>query len=127
MGDYKNAYTFYIKSVDAKDSLFSAQKSRQVEELQIVYKTEKKEQAIAVLKKEKQAALFKRNLFAILAALILSVGFLLYFNQKIKTKKNRQLLEKEQEVEKMQSRFFTKITHEFIKPLTLILAPIAKM
>ena len=127
IGDYKNAYTFYIKSVDAKDSLFSTQKSRQVEELQIIYETKKKEQAIAVLKKEKEAAVFKRNSYAILAALILIVGFLLYYNQKIKTKKNRQLLEKEQEVEKMQSRFFTNITHEFRTPLTLILAPIATM
>ena len=127
LGDYKNAYTFYVKSVNAKDSLFSIEKSRQVEELQITYETEKKEQEITSLSQQNKVAAFRRDSYAALAGLILIVGFLLYYNQRLKTKKNRQLLEKEQAVEKMQSRFFTNITHEFRTPLTLILAPIATM
>lgn len=127
LGDYKNAYTFYVKSVNTKDSLFSIEKSRQVEELQITYETEKKEQEITLLSQQNKAAAFRRDSYAALAGLILIVGFLFYYNQRLKTKKNRQLLEKEQEVEKMQSRFFTNITHEFRTPLTLILAPIATM
>ena len=127
LGDYKNAYTFYGKSVNTKDSLFSIEKSRQIEELQITYETEKKEQEITSLSQQNKAAAFRRDSYAALAGLILIVGFLFYYNQRLKTKKNRQLLEKEQAVEKMQSRFFTNITHEFRTPLTLILAPIATM
>lgn len=125
LGDYKNAYAFYIKSVDAKDSLFSIEKSRQVEELQITYETDKREQEIISLSQQNKAAAFRRDSYAVLAGLILIVGFLLYYSQRLKTKKKQQLLEKEQAVEKMQSRFFTNITHEFRTPLTLILAPIA--
>ena len=127
LGDYKNAYAFYVKSVNIKDSLFSIEKSKQVEELQITYETEKKEQEITSLSQQNKAAAFRRDTYAVLAGLILVVGFLLYYNQRLKTKKNQQLLEKEQAVEKMQSRFFTNITHEFRTPLTLILAPIATM
>lgn len=125
LGDYKNAYVFYVKSANIKDSLFSIEKSKQVEELQITYETEKKEQEIISLSQQNKAAAFRRDVYALLAGLILIAGFLLYYNQRLKAKKNRQLLEKEQAVEKMQSRFFTNITHEFRTPLTLILGPIA--
>src|SRR5690606_32526180 len=125
LGDYKNAYAYYVKSVNIKDSLFSIGKSKQVEELQITYETEKKEQEIISLSQQNKAAAFKRDSYAVLAGLILIVGFLLYYNQRLKAEKKQQLLEKEQAVEKMQSRFFTNITHEFRTPLTLILAPIA--
>jgi two-component system, NarL family, sensor kinase len=78
MGDYKKALDYYTWHTQLKDSLFTTQKTRQIEELSTLYETEKKEQQIIT----QQTTLRKRN--SILAAVILllligiALGYLLY-------------------------------------------------
>ncbi|HLT41342.1 MAG TPA: tetratricopeptide repeat protein, partial [Sphingobacteriaceae bacterium] len=123
--NFKGAHRALMGYIEVNDSIFNKEKSQQIESLRAAYEAEKKEQEIASLIQLNAVAEFRRNSYAVLAGLILVVGFLIYYNQRLKMHKNKQLLEKGQEVEKMQSIFFTNITHEFRTPLTLILAPIA--
>ncbi len=124
LGDFKNAYESLIKSHAVKDSMFTIEKAKQMDELGVQYETEKKAQTIQLLTQQNEAANFRRNAY-LAAGIFLTVILLLLFNyQRIKSKKNRQLFEKTQEVEKMKSSFFSNISHEFRTPLTLILGPI---
>ncbi len=83
-------YTLYSK---LKDSIFNEKKSKQIEELRIIYDTEKKEQEIALLKeKEKASAQQKWFLIASLALVFLLFGIGAYAMLQ-KAKRNK--LEKE--------------------------------
>jgi len=82
-----------------KDSIFNDRKSKQIEELQIQYETEKKEKEISLLNNQNKAQEIRlenttmvRN-FIVLAVLIL-LGFL-YYRYRIKQKSNRQLEEQQ--------------------------------
>jgi signal transduction histidine kinase len=52
--DYKNAYVYYIKYMTIRDSLVTAEKSKQLFELETRYQTEKKEKEIVKLTSEKR-------------------------------------------------------------------------
>ncbi|RXK62755.1 tetratricopeptide repeat protein [Lacibacter luteus] len=77
-GDYKKALDYYTWHTQLKDSLFNAQKNRQVEELSTLYETNKKEQQIEV----QQLTIKKRNqqifLILLFAALATVVTYLFY-------------------------------------------------
>lgn len=77
-GDYKKALDFYTWHTQLKDSLFNAQKTRQIEELSTLYETNKKEQQIQV----QQFTINKQNtqIFLILGfvAFAAVIGYLLY-------------------------------------------------
>lgn len=83
-GDYKKALDYYTWHTQLKDSIFSSQKNRQVEELSTLYETNKKEQQITA----QQSTIRKRNMLAVVfgCLLILSVlvAFLLYNRYKWK-------------------------------------------
>jgi signal transduction histidine kinase len=53
-GDFKNAYFYSQKAAALKDSLFNETKEKIVNELQTKYETEKKENQISLLNKDKQ-------------------------------------------------------------------------
>ncbi|MFT3846966.1 MAG: sensor histidine kinase [Lacibacter sp.] len=83
-GDYKKALDYFTWSTQMKDSIFTAQKNRQVEELSTLYETGKKEQQI----EQQKETIQKRNrlIFIISGASLLSllVAFLLYNQYKWK-------------------------------------------
>lgn len=122
--EYGKAYDMLLHHVNLSDSLFNVQKSQQIEDLREKYEADKKEQEITTLTKQKAAAEFRRNSFAVLAILFLVVGFLVFSILRLRVKKNHLLLEKEKELDRMKSRFFANISHEFRTPLTLILGPL---
>lgn len=83
-GDYKQALDYYTWHTQLKDSLFSAQKTRQIEELSTLYETNKKEQQIEVQQltiKKRNQLIFLILLFVLLAAV---VAYLFYNRYKWK-------------------------------------------
>jgi two-component system sensor histidine kinase UhpB len=52
--DYKNAYTYYKLYAELNDSLFNEKKSQQVAEINTKYETEKKDNDIVLLNKDKK-------------------------------------------------------------------------
>lgn len=124
LGNYKKSKESLLGYIAVNDTIFSQQKSEQIELLRITYETEKKEKEIELLAGEKQNAEFRRNLYGIIAMLVFVIGAVVYNQQRLRSLKNRQLLEKEKEIDRMKSRFFANISHEFRTPLTLILGPI---
>jgi signal transduction histidine kinase/CheY-like chemotaxis protein len=123
-GDYKKAFE-YLKSYKVyEDSLFDSQKYESIAKLELAYSVEKKEQQIAALQRENELATLRRNI--LIGSVIVTglIGFLLYNQQRLRSRKNRLLLEKEKEVDRMKSRFFANISHEFRTPLTLLIGPI---
>ncbi len=83
-GDYKKALDFYTWHTQLKDSIFSSQKNRQVEELSTLYETNKKEQQI----EEQQLTIKKRNsligIISVAALFALFAAYLLYNRYKWK-------------------------------------------
>jgi two-component system NarL family sensor kinase len=84
MGDYKKAFEWQERAIVFNDSLFNADRTRVIQEMEAKYETEKKEQQISLLNSEndlKQATI-ERNYFLIagLIALVLliSLGFYLW-------------------------------------------------
>lgn len=122
--DYARAYEAMVAHNVVNDSLFNEEKSRQIEELRESYETEKKENTIQMLRQASEAAEFRKWVYVSAIVLIVAVFLLLYFRERSISSRNRGLLEKEQALEQMKSRFFTNISHEFRTPLTLILGPI---
>jgi signal transduction histidine kinase/DNA-binding response OmpR family regulator len=144
-GNYPKALEYLEKSVQAHDSLYSLEKSRQIEELQVRYETEKKEQQIALLQKDRalQASeLGRKTLWQYgLGCLLLGLGLLggvLFRTYRVRQQAKRQVLSGQlrvqqleanqlAEVNALKSRFFSNIAHEFRTPLTLILGPLENL
>lgn len=122
--DYKTAFEMLKLHNKVKDSIFDIDKEKQINNLQIDYKTEKKEQQISLLSLQKKTAEYRLTTYLIVGILFTTVLLLLYNNQRVKSLKNKQMFQKEREVTVMKSNFFSNISHEFRTPLTLILGPI---
>jgi len=74
--DYKKAYDYYIKYMTIRDSLVTAEKSKQLFELETKYQTEKKEKEIAKLTSERRE---KNMLLIALCGLIIMLSVSGYF------------------------------------------------
>lgn len=122
--EYVKAYDALVSYTAINDTLFNTEKSKQIEELRERYETEKKDNTILLFREQQEAAKFRRGAYMLAGLLIGAVLLLLYFRERTISRRNRRLLEKEQELERMKSRFFTNISHEFRTPLTLILGPV---
>ena len=106
-GNYKLASEYFSKTLVLSDSLFKAETSEKVADVEAKYQNEKKQQAITQLEKDKliQSLSIKEKsrlnyfLFAAIAVLLIT-GFLAYFNIR-----HRHLLaKKETELQKHQIR-----------------------
>ena len=144
-GQYAKALEHLEKSVQDHDSLYSLEKSRQIEELQVKYETEKKERQIALLQKDRalQAAELSRKTFwqyglAFAIGVLGVVGLLLFRTYRVRQQGKRDLLREQLKVQQLEanqlaevnalkSRFFSNIAHEFRTPLTLMLGPVENL
>ncbi len=127
LNDHRSAYKALLGYIAVNDSIFNREKSDQIETLRETFEAEKKEREIENLRIVNENAQFRNRAYAGAAISFLVLGGLVYYVQRVRTKRNRMLLEKEQEVDRMKSRFFTNISHEFRTPLTLILGPVKTM
>lgn len=125
--DYQNALDARVKYSEIKDSLLDRDRLQQLENLREQYESEQREQTIDMLTLEAETAIFRRNAYLASGLLISIILLLLYSSQRIKNRKNRQLLDKSKEVAEMKSNFFSNISHEFRTPLTLITGPIGML
>lgn len=130
-GNYKSALEYLEFEFKYQDSLYTEDKARQIAEVETKYETAKKEQTINLLEQENKIKSLSRNLLlAGLTSVVLLAGLIFYF-QRQKNRRNQGLLKKQeelnqklQEADKLKSRFFANISHEFRTPLTLILSPV---
>ncbi|MEX2591517.1 MAG: tetratricopeptide repeat protein [Anditalea sp.] len=129
--DFEKALYHLAEYNVLRESMFNEEKNRQIQELETKYQTAQREAEILQLAQEKnlqEAKILQQELWIGIGSitLILALSFifaLIYvFRHRAKTKEI--LVAKEREIEKIKSRFFSNITHEFRTPLTLILGPI---
>ena len=122
--DYEKAYIFLERFDAVKDSLFGIEKAQLINALQLAYETEKKDQAITSLQQEKELADSQKKVYLLAGIIVVMVMGGFYLHLHFNNKRNKTLLEKEKEVDKLKANFFANISHEFRTPLTLILSPI---
>ena len=85
MGDYKNAYDCYIKYMTIRDSVYNAEKTKQIIELETKYQSELRQKEILRLKAEQK----RRNaLLYSLSAIVLLLVFSIYYHLRL-SRKNR--------------------------------------
>jgi AraC-like DNA-binding protein len=91
-GDFKKALEFEHMNRALSDSIFNKEKADLIAEAQTRYETEKKEQTIQLLERDKKIELIVRNI--LIAALCLTVvgGLVAYRVQQFRERKNRELL-----------------------------------
>lgn len=85
LGDYKNAYLGYIKYMTIRDSVYNAEKSRQIIELETKYQSEIRQKEILRLKAEKKR---RNTLVYTLFAVVLLLVFSIYYQIRL-LRKNR--------------------------------------
>lgn len=104
--DYPNAFNYYEKFISLKDSLFSEQKSKNLESLERDYEAEKEQIKIDLENKERQVQ--KIMVYVLIGSLVfmLIIAFLLWRNNVSKHKDNLLLAEKQEEIEEKNAALF---------------------
>ncbi|QHS61957.1 sensor histidine kinase [Chitinophaga agri] len=91
MGNYATAIEHYNQYISIKDSIFSEVKSRQIEELQVQFESEKKDAKIQLQEKSLQQSRLIRNITYILIAAFALIAALFYNRYRMKQKVNAEL------------------------------------
>jgi tetratricopeptide (TPR) repeat protein len=97
-GDFRKAYEFQQLYRIYYDSVFDKEKSRQLQELQIAFETEKKEAEIRDLKNQQRLSRTYMLGAFMLLALVALIAFLILNRQRLKIKKDKELAEKENQL-----------------------------
>jgi len=99
LGDYKLAHDYLSKSVLIKDSIFNEENSSQINELLAKFDSDKKEQEIMILQKDKEMASWLRNSLIVGSVLLIFLAISLYSRNKVKQKANSELFLKNKNIE----------------------------
>jgi signal transduction histidine kinase len=136
--DYEKAFENLQEASSLKDSIFNEESTKQLNELQMKYETEKKEREIEFLKKDSAAQTNLRNLLILILILIILIAIIIYrlFLFKKKTtnileeknealeKTNIKLKESETELKEINSTkdtFFSIMSHDLRNPFSSII------
>ena len=131
----------YERFLALNDSLLNTEKTKKITELEARYDSEKKENEIALLKKNEElqqaqfvqqeaslrASKLQRNVLFVGLAVLLTVVFLIVYSYKQSLAAKELIQKNQKETEEIRSRFFAGISHEFRTPLTLISAPVLQL
>lgn len=98
--DYKNAYDCYIKYMTIRDSVYNAEKSKQIIELETRYQSELKQKEILRLKAEEKR---QTALLYTLVAVIALLGFSIYYFFRL-VKNNRIIAAKDLQIKEEKIR-----------------------
>lgn len=127
-GNISDALDYFIMYEEQEDSIFNADKSKQINELKIAYDSEKKEREIQNLKLEQERITVsqqKRTIIFILviAGLLLLIA-LVFFNMYRQKRKAAIKLEKAnkeiEKADKLKSEILANMSHEIRTPLNFI-------
>lgn len=88
-GYYKKVAESQVELIALNKIIFDNEKSKQIAEMQVRYKTEQAEQAIVTLKNEQENAARLRNTLLICLVLVLIIAFLIFNRQRLKIAKNK--------------------------------------
>lgn len=129
-GDYKKALNYFRLHKQYFDSVINEKNQTAIAEIRTRYDVVKNEKEIAELSaiKNEQALGLEtmkanRNLYLSLFIGVMFIAVALYLRIR-----NRKKLEQHlQELNKIKSRFFANLSHEFRTPLTLMLGPVEQM
>ena len=95
-GLYKRALKFQQQFQGVSDTLLNKEKAKQLAGLRIIYETEKKQEQIELLNLQAEKEKILRYVLSGGIILLSLIGFLLYRQQRIKIKKNKQLFESQE-------------------------------
>jgi signal transduction histidine kinase/DNA-binding response OmpR family regulator len=108
---------FYLNKYNEKTNLAN------LNEQDIIYQTEKKEQQIKLLSTQNELAQKQKYIYIGLLGLLALIGVSLFYGYRNKIKTAQKL----NELNELKSRFFANISHEFRTPLTLIKSPVQSL
>jgi tetratricopeptide (TPR) repeat protein len=109
--NFKDAYKYQLMLTDVKDSLFNNESHKQIAEMSAKYETEKKEEQIKLLEKDKKIQKTVRNSFIVAFALMLLLAGVSYNSFRTKRKANRQLAIKNALIEEKQKEILDSINY----------------
>ena len=99
LGDKTRSLDYLKRTMTIRDSLYTLKRDRQVEELNLLYETEKKDAEIAILYQRAQLVKVKNNALTGGFVLLLLMGASLYYGQYQKRKREKQIAKKNREIE----------------------------
>ncbi|MFN3850933.1 MAG: tetratricopeptide repeat protein [Spirosomataceae bacterium] len=120
--DFKNAYQNLSSYIELKDSLFSIEKKKTINELNMKYETEKKEAQIKDLSQQKQISELESNrkttfIYSILGG-ILALAAIAYFSfTRFRAKKENEILQTQLEEAQRRIEIEQKATESELKAL----------
>jgi signal transduction histidine kinase len=144
MGDFQNAYIYYLKHTQLKDSIFTIEMRRQIEDLQLSYQANKREQEIKLLNERNnlkdtqlQLQTSKTRLLLVFTVFAIFIVALLILNVRVKgkanallKKQNEKIQQQNQELEKRslklqelsneKDNFINVVAHDLKSPLNNI-------
>jgi signal transduction histidine kinase/AraC-like DNA-binding protein len=125
-GRYHEASDALLLHKNYTDSLYNSESDRVMNDLEFKYQSENKTHQIELLNARNQligeSKKMQRNQFGILLLLFGGLAAFFYYLYKNKQKVSSEL----QSINKMKSKFFSSISHEFRTPLTLIKGPVER-